>query len=148
MDILLSIHEKYVEQMKTGQKDWEFRTGMFTSAKKGDKVFLYVTVPVQKIVGYFEIGRIVRAVPDRLWDKIEPCCKVPYADFKAYCKENGRKYAAIQVKNLTIFKNPINPKDLCENWSAPQTYLYLREGHYLTAPLINRLKSINSTVKA
>ena len=51
-----------------GDKNYEFRKAVFTSAKRGDRAIIYQTAPTQKLVGFFEIGKICLGTKDKLWE--------------------------------------------------------------------------------
>lgn len=67
MNALLSINPKFVDEMRKGNKKFEFRKHAF---KRNDveKVIIYETSPVSKIVGEFSITKILKDTPDKIWD--------------------------------------------------------------------------------
>ncbi len=69
MNVLLSIKPKYVEAMAEGRKSFEFRKSMFRN-ESIERVYLYSTHPVGKIVGSFKVGRVISATPRLLWEKV------------------------------------------------------------------------------
>lgn len=62
---LLSIHPEYVELIKDGVKRVEFRRVRF--AREVAHVVIYATSPLQRVVGFCEVERIVRDTPANLW---------------------------------------------------------------------------------
>ena len=70
MNVLLSIKPKYVEEIKNGTKKYEFRRS-FTSRKnmnKVNKIFIYCSAPVKKIVARFYIHEIIEDHPKLIWE--------------------------------------------------------------------------------
>ena len=61
MNVLLSIKPNYVEEIKKGNKKYEFRKSLFSkkNLNKIEKVFIYSSSPVQKIVARFFISVIL-----------------------------------------------------------------------------------------
>jgi len=53
MNVLLSIKPKYVDLILNGEKKYEFRRKIFRN--ETNKVYVYCTSPVKKIVAYFTI---------------------------------------------------------------------------------------------
>lgn len=61
MNLLMSIKPEFVKRILAGEKLYEFRKTIFK--QNVDKVFIYSTDPDKKIVGYFEVGEIIRDTP-------------------------------------------------------------------------------------
>lgn len=61
MDVLLSLKPKYAEMILSGKKTVELRKRW--ANKEVDKVWIYATEPVGKILGYFEEGTVWTASP-------------------------------------------------------------------------------------
>jgi len=123
MNVLLSIKPKYVNEILSGKKIFEFRKAIF---KKKDisKVFIYSSSPVKKIVASFEIARIIEDSPQKLWDKCHEYGGIPENDFFEYFKNSDTAYA-IEISNLDEFSEPIDPYKLKKSFKPPQSYCYL-----------------------
>lgn len=67
MQIILSIKPKYCEEIFSGTKRFEYRRRVFK--QEIQKVFVYATSPVCKIVGEFELERIIADTPDSIWNQ-------------------------------------------------------------------------------
>lgn len=66
MKVLLAIKEEFASKIFEGTKRYEFRKSIFK--KPGvTSVVMYVTAPVGKVVGEFEIGEVLSDRPDALW---------------------------------------------------------------------------------
>ena len=58
--ILLSINPQYVESILNGTKEYEFR-------KNIDKIIIYSTSPIMKVVGEAEVDDILIGDPEMIW---------------------------------------------------------------------------------
>lgn len=124
MHALLSIRPKYVEAILHGEKKYEFRKSIF---KKGniEKVFIYSTSPVKKIVGTFRIAGIIEDHPKNLWRQLSIFSGLNASEFFSYFSSNEIGFA-IQIDSLEKFKNPIDPRNLIPNFVPPQSFYYLK----------------------
>lgn len=126
MHALLSIRPKYVEAILDGEKKYEFRKSIFRKGNIG-KVFIYSTTPAKKIVGTFQIARIIEDHPKNLWNKLSTLSGLNASEFFKYF--SGKEIGfAIQIDNLEKFKNPIDPRHLIPNFVPPQSFYYLNSG--------------------
>ncbi len=126
MDVLLSIKPKYVEEIKKRTKKYEFRKSVFKLFEDTDRVFIYSSSPVKKIVGYFKVGKILEEHPRVLWHELKDFAGIDEEDFFKYF-ENKEKGFAVSIEELNIFKNPIDPKKIKEDFRPPQTFSYIDE---------------------
>ncbi|MGJ0394122.1 MAG: ASCH domain-containing protein [Methylocystis sp.] len=68
MKVLLSINPVHAEKIFSGTKKYEYRKNVF----KRDNVrtvVVYVTKPVARIVGEFDVNEIVDGSPQSVWEK-------------------------------------------------------------------------------
>jgi predicted transcriptional regulator len=126
MNVLLSIKPKYVEEIKKETKKYEFRKSVFKSLEDSDRVFIYSSFPVKKIVGCFKVGKILEEHPRVLWQELKDFAGIDEEDFFKYF-ENKEKGFAISIEELDIFKNPVDPKEIKEDFRPPQTFSYIEE---------------------
>ena len=66
MNLLISIKPEFVKKILAYEKLYEFRKSIFK--EDVDKIFIYSTYTVKKIVGYFEVGEIICETPHELWN--------------------------------------------------------------------------------
>ena len=64
MDVLLSIKPKYVKSIIEGEKRYEFRKTIFKN-REINRIYIYSSSPVKKIVASFVIGTILEDHPSR-----------------------------------------------------------------------------------
>lgn len=123
MRVLLSIRPVHVENILSGVKRFEFRRRMFTR-RDVRSVLIYSTMPVGRLVAEFEIAEILEDEPDRLWARTHADSGISKDYFDAYFE--GRNTAfALGIGALTIFETPIEPTELIEDFTPPQSYRYV-----------------------
>jgi len=137
MNALLSIKPTYVQAIVKGDKRYEFRKSIFTK-KKLEKVYIYSTAPVKKIVGSFRVGRIFEDHPERLWNQLKRFSGLNYIEFFRYFEGKERGFA-IEIESVEEFKNPIDPKDFIPNFVPPQSFYYLDSS--ILSVILNHLNS-------
>jgi predicted transcriptional regulator len=123
MDVLLSIKPKYVKSIIEGDKRYEFRKTIFKN-RKINRIYIYSSSPVKKIVGTFEIGGILEGHPNDLWDTVKEFAGIDDRDFFAYFEGKSRAFA-IEIQNLQEFTDPINPYETMPGFVPPQSYCYM-----------------------
>jgi type I restriction enzyme S subunit len=124
MNVLLSIKPKFVEEIKNGNKKFEFRKTIFK--KDVEKVFIYSSSPIQKIIGYFSIAEIIEGSPDEIWERCKKDSGIDETDFFVYFKDKDKGYA-IEIKDLKLFEPPKNPKKSNPEFRPPQSYCYIKK---------------------
>lgn len=128
MKILLSIKPKYIEQIISGKKKYEFRKETFKE-RHSNEIIVYSSSPMKRIVGKFKIGKIIEDTPKRLWEKFEDSAGIIEEDFFEYF--NGKtKGFAIEIVDFVLFDEPIDPKSLDPDFVAPQSYLYIKDSFF------------------
>ena len=58
MNVILSIRPTFCKMIFSGQKKYEYRKRVFTRSDV-DKVYIYATKPICRIVGYFTIDTVI-----------------------------------------------------------------------------------------
>lgn len=123
MNILLSIKPKYVEAMAEGKKSYEFRKSIFKN-RSIERVFLYSTQPVGKVVGSFKVGRVISDTPRLLWESFGTASGVTYSDFFDYFKSTNLGYA-IEIIDLRVFQTPLRPDLYFPGFKPPRSFMYI-----------------------
>lgn len=124
MNVLLSIKPRYVEQIMNRVKRYEFRKAIFKEDYTNAKIYIYSSSPVQRIIGYFTIEKIIEDHPERLWMKCKNASGIEENDFFNYFQNRHKGYA-IKISDLVLFDEPINPKNIIQNFVPPQSYKYV-----------------------
>jgi len=126
MKALLSIKPQYVEEIKKGNKKYEFRKVGFRKKDDLTKIYIYSTAPIQKIVGYFNFESIIEDHPKALWKNFKDHSGIEENEFFDYFKDKKIGFA-IKIINLEIFEEPIDPKVIIPNFVPPQSFYYIEE---------------------
>lgn len=119
--ILISINPEYVEKIISGIKKYEYRK---RAAKKDiDKIIIYETVPVKKIVAEAEIVEVLAMNPSELWEKTKNESGVTKEFFDLYFKDKKIAYA-YKLGQISVYDEPIQLIDMGVK-SAPQSFIYI-----------------------
>lgn len=129
MNVILSIKPKFAEAIFAGKKEVEFRKTLFK--KYVDKVLVYSTAPVQKIVGYFTIADIVESSPHQLWQRFGNIGYINEEEFFNYYRDAQKGYS-LCIATAYKFNKSIDPHVLVERFIPPQSFRYY-EGDIDTA---------------
>ena len=119
--IIISINPEHVENIINGSKKFEYRT----KAAKNDvnKILIYETMPVKKVVAEAEILEVLMLPPEELWNQTKELSGITKQFFDSYFK--GREVAyAYKLGKVKVYEQP---KDLIEFGvkSAPQSFVYI-----------------------
>lgn len=124
MKILLSIKPEYAQKIFEGEKKYEYRKRIF---KRTDvkAVIVYVTKPVGKIIGEFEIDEILEGDPTVIWEQTKKYSGIRKRDYIRYF-EGNKKGFALSIKKISIYQEPlelyeVNPKIK----NPPQSFMYI-----------------------
>lgn len=67
MNVILSIKPQFCKLMFKGVKRYEYRKRIF-KRNDIDKVYVYASAPICKVIGYFTIGGIINDTVSNVWD--------------------------------------------------------------------------------
>lgn len=123
MKALLAIKPEFVKKIFSGIKKYEYRKVIFT--KKVDKVIIYASSPVSKVVGEFTIDSIVKGKPNKVWEETKNYAGITESYFKDYFKGKDTAYA-IKIKDCCKYSKPLSLKEIGVQY-APQSFVYLRK---------------------
>ena len=119
--ILLSINPEYVERIFAGSKKYEFRKRL--ANRTVDKILMYSTAPIMKVVGEAEVVKTISSSPTALWEYTKKFAGISRDKYRKYFK--GCKVAyAYQLGKVIQYDSP---KELSEfNIDLPpQSFIYL-----------------------
>ena len=119
--ILLSINPIHVENIMNGTKRYEFRKK--ACKKHVDKIFIYSTTPVMKVVGEAEVEAVLIDQPEIIWKKTQSKSGIDKTFFDQYY-ENRDQAVAYKLKNVKKYEKPHELMDYGIN-SAPQSFQYV-----------------------
>lgn len=124
MTALLSIKPQYVESIADGTKRFEFRRRPF--ARRVDTVLVYATAPVMRLVMLFQIGHIIRRSPHSVWRACRAFSGIEKSEYDRYFFGTDEA-VAISISSIATFDEPIDPRDIFDEFVPPQSFRYLDE---------------------
>lgn len=122
MRVLLSIKPEFANKIFDGTKKFEFRKSIFKN-KDVKTVVVYASSPVQRVIGEFEIEKILNFDLDTLWDLTQDFSGISEDFFYEYFADREFGYA-IKIKKAKKYRNPKNLKEEF-NLFPPQSFAYL-----------------------
>ena len=121
--ILLSINPSHVENILNGTKRYEFRKK--ACKRHVDKILIYSTTPIMKVVGEAEVEDVLVDDPETIWKRTEKKSGIDKIFFDEYY-QNRNRAVAYKLKNVIKYGKPRELKDYGIN-SAPQSFQYIEE---------------------
>ena len=119
--ILMSIKPEFVEKILNGEKKYEYRK---TLPKKNiDKIIIYSTYPIKKIVGEVEVKNVLIDNIDVIWSKTKNYSGTNKEFFLSYYK-NKNKAIAYELGEIKLYNPPLLLSDFNIKFS-PQSFIYL-----------------------
>jgi predicted transcriptional regulator len=119
--MLLSINPKHVENIMLGLKKFEFRK--VRCREDVDKIIIYSTYPVMRIIGEAEVLGIVEDNPDAVWDITEEYAGISRGFFDTYY-QGKEKAVAYQLGEVKKYSHPKTLSDYGLRY-APQSFVYV-----------------------
>ena len=117
MRIVLSIKPEFVKEIQSGRKRFEFRKAIYK--QQVEKIYIYASRPIGKIVGEFNPVYVIKGRPEDVWQLTKKYAGINKKRYDLYY--NGKHTAyAIEIKNLLIYSKPkVLP------FHAPQSFRYI-----------------------
>lgn len=120
--IVISINPEYVKKIISGEKKYEYRT---KAAKQDiDRIIIYETTPIKKIVAEAEILKILEMRPKDLWRKTKKESGITKKFFNEYFKNRDIAYA-YKLGRITVYETFVELSELGIK-NAPQSFIYLK----------------------
>ena len=117
--IIISINPEYVEKIISGEKKYEYRT---KAAKKDvDKIIIYETTPVKKVVAEVEVLEVLIMKPSELWELTKNQAGTTKSFFMSYFKGRDVAYA-YKLGRVKVYKRPME-LSVFGLKSAPQSFV-------------------------
>ena len=107
--------------MLTKYKRFDFRKSIFKKEVK--TIVVYSSSPLQRVIGEFEVERILHLELDELWDITHKELAISENFFYKYFEDKKRGYA-IEIKNVKKYEKRQNLKETY-NLFPPQSFAYL-----------------------
>lgn len=119
--ILISIKPEFVVSIMDGKKKYEFRK--MACKKSVDKIVIYSTSPVSKVVGEADVETVLIDTPDKIWQETKEQAGINQQFFYKYYE--GRTQAvAYKLSNVQAYSSPKLLKEYGLK-CAPQSFCYL-----------------------
>lgn len=138
--IVLSVRPQYAAKIFEGEKTVELRRVRPKKIKKGVLVLVYVSSPVQSLVGAFKVENIIEKSVEELWDLVQDRAGITKKEFDNYF-QGVATGVGIFFNELWLLDEPIKIRDLAEqgiNFQPPQGFRYATIDE-LAAPQIAEL---------
>lgn len=135
MKVILSIKPEFAEKIFNGSKKYEFRRSIFKDPTV-KKIIVYASAPISKIVGEFEIDKILRSELNTLWSKTKEYSGISEEYYLKYF-EGKKEGDALKIKKPHKYEDHLSIKDDF-GLVPPQSFAYLKESKY-TRQIINFL---------
>lgn len=105
----------------TGSKKYEFRRAIFR--RPVSVVVIYVTAPVQQVIGEFDVKKIIYGNPTDLWKKTYRTAGIDKYRFCNYFAGRECGYA-IEIGEVRLYEEPLS---LANHFGIrpPQSFMYL-----------------------
>ena len=121
--ILLSIKPEYADLIFSGRKKYEFRKHL--PRKNVDRIVVYSTSPVQRVIGEVQVLGSFAMTPDSLWEMTKGLSGISQVKYREYFKECTTAYA-FQLGQTQLYEAPKTLEEMALK-SAPQSFVYLDE---------------------
>ncbi len=120
--VLMSIKPEYVDEILSGRKKYEYRK---IKAKRPniDKIIIYCTAPVMKVVAEIEVLEIIENNPETLWKKTKNYAGISKKKYDEYF-ENKDIAFAYKLGNIIRYDQPKKLKEIGVNYT-PQSFIYI-----------------------
>ena len=120
----MSIKPHYANLIFAGIKKFEFRKKL--PKEKIDKVYVYSSSPIKKIIGYFEVDYIIHGTQNEIWEKTYCNAGIDFNDYKSYFDNSVIAYA-MHINKTILYDIPIDPYCVYKRFRPPQSFFYLKE---------------------
>lgn len=121
MKVVLSIKPEYANKIFDGTKRFEFRKSIFKN-ENVKTILVYSSSPVQKVIGEFQIEKIIKHDLETLWELTKEFSGITKEYFYQYFANKQHGFA-IKIKTKTKYQIPKCLKN-DYNLTPPQSFAY------------------------
>ena len=122
MNVILSIKPQFAYKILSGKKRYEYRKAVFR--RPVNRVFIYASSPVCKIVGEFTIHDLISGSPRFIWSETKEYAGIEATYFEKYFAGKDTAYA-LCISSYKKYDKPIDPKQKIPGFRAPQSFCYV-----------------------
>lgn len=119
--IILPIKSEYVRAIIEGKKKYEYRKRICT--KDIEKIYVYETAPVKKIVCAIRVEAKMEMEKKMLWDKTRNYSGLSLEKYNAYFAKQKMAYAYV-LGNIEVFDPPKGLESFGVKY-PPQSFIYV-----------------------
>lgn len=119
--ILLSINPQHVDNILNGQKLYEFRK--ILCKQRVDKILMYSTSPVMKVVGEADVEDVLKGNPASIWKITKNNAGIRKKFYDQYYNHSNIA-VAFKLCNVVKYDQPKDLKDFGIKY-APQSFRYI-----------------------
>ena len=137
--ILMSIQPRFAKLILDGEKPYELRR-MRPRFKEGDRVIIYASREIGRIIGFFQVGVVLSGNVEQVWQAIlarrrhrDDTPPLSESGFFAYLS-GARVASAIEIRNPRRLESP-----LALNSRAPQSHQCLSQDNPVHRELLDQL---------
>jgi predicted transcriptional regulator len=132
MEVILSIKPEFANKIFSGKKKFEFRRSIYKN-KAITKIIVYASSPISKLIGEFEVGKIIHSDLESLWDLTKEHSGITEEYYYDYFlgKENG---FALEVLKTTTYSEYLCIKETY-GIHPPQSFAYVKKTHLEMNPI-------------
>ncbi len=123
MKILLSIKPQFAEKIFNGTKKFEYRKSIFKN-KEINKVVVYASAPIQRVIGEFVIDEILEDNIKSLWNQTKEFSGINEEFYFKYFKSKEKGFA-IKIKEVNKYEIPLSIQNDFNIIYPPQSFMYL-----------------------
>lgn len=120
--VLMAIKPEYVNKIFSGEKKYEYRKRV--CKENVDKVIVYSSSPVKKVVGELIIKQVLCDKKDNIWNKTKMYGGIDKNKYDKYYK-NSNTAVAYEIEKTFLYNEPKELKDYGIK-AAPQSYVYIK----------------------
>ena len=102
-NILISINPEFVEKIFDGSKKYEYRK--IKCKQDIDKMIIYSTAPIMKVVGEAKVEKILEDSPDIIWEQTKEYSGIDFEFYQKYFKDRNIETALMPTKTVTAAMN-------------------------------------------
>lgn len=119
--MLLSINPEHVENILNGNKQFEFRKVRCRS--EVDKIIIYATSPIMKVVGEVDVIDVIVDKPEQVWKLTSKFAGISKQFYDKYY-QNKEMAVAYRLGDVKKYPLPLSLSDFGINF-APQSFVYV-----------------------
>lgn len=121
--VLLSIKPEFAIAIFSGEKTYEFRKTVFKN-RSVNKIYVYASSPMSRVIGTFYIGEIIQDHPKALWEETSNGAGITEECFYKYFSGRELGYA-LRVEKAFLFDEPRELEGMFGLHHPPQSFRYV-----------------------